>query len=264
MPKLIILQILSHIVSDFYLQTDKSCKNKAEKGFCSVSLYVHTLITFVLSWAFSLIYPYTFDFWWAAILIAVLHGLIDGLKSVFKRVPWAFFIDQLLHLVVIVSVCCLFDRAVCYKVPPQDCGDFCPILNWLSMPTLLWITAFLFCLRPANLFIKEIVSNARIAIPETGGADANSQEVSESKGAAVSHELPNAGRVIGDVERVLTLIFMIFGHFEAIGFLLAAKSLLRFKEEDSVKSEYVLVGTLLSFGMAIVAGALVLLVMRMI
>ncbi len=38
------------------------------------------------------------------------------------------------------------------------------------------------------------------------------------------------------------------------GFLLAAKSLLRFRETDTVKSEYVLVGTLLSFGIAILVG----------
>lgn len=73
----------------------------------------------------------------------------------------------------------------------------------------------------------------------------------------VAHSLPNAGHVIGNMERMLTLVFVMLGQYEAIGFLLAAKSLLRFKETDTVKSEYVLVGTLLSFGMAILLGVLV-------
>ena len=69
--------------------------------------------------------------------------------------------------------------------------------------------------------------------------------------------MPNAGRVIGNVERMLTLVFVMLGQYEAIGFLLAAKSLLRFRETDTVKSEYVLVGTLLSFGIAILIGVAV-------
>ncbi|RYE13805.1 MAG: DUF3307 domain-containing protein, partial [Sphingobacteriales bacterium] len=50
-------------------------------------------------------------------------------------------------------------------------------------------------------------------------------------------------------------------HFEAVGFLLAAKSIFRFgdlKEAHDIKlTEYVLIGTLLSFGMAIVTALLV-------
>ena len=56
---------------------------------------------------------------------------------------------------------------------------------------------------------------------------------------------------------MLTLVFVMLEQYEAIGFLLAAKSLLRFKETDTVKSEYVLVGTLLSFGIAILLGVVV-------
>lgn len=45
--------------------------------------------------------------------------------------------------------------------------------------------------------------------------------------------------------------------FEAIGFIVAAKSLLRFKETDTAKTEYVLAGTFLSFGIAIACGLMV-------
>jgi hypothetical protein len=171
-------------------------------------------------------------YWWAALSIAVLHLIIDGLKSVCKNVKGAFFIDQLLHLAVIVGAVLLYNN---------ECEVSFP--TWLpETKVLLWIVAFVFCLRPANFFIQNIFKEAKIMVPTNG--DGN-------------QSLPNAGHVIGNVERMLSLVFVMLGQYEAIGFLLAAKSLLRFRETDTVKSEYVLVGTLLSFGIAILVGVAV-------
>ena len=231
MCKLLILQPLAHLVSDFYLQTEKSCKSKADNAFKSGHLYIHALITFACAWLFSL----SVDYWWAALLIAALHLIIDGLKSVCKNVKGAFFYDQLLHLAVIVAVVALFNKGVISL----------PI--WLpETKVLLWIVAFAFCLRPANFIIQNIFKEAKITIPDNGK----------------EQSLPNAGRVIGNVERMLTLVFVMLGQYEAIGFLLAAKSLLRFRETDTVKSEYVLVGTLLSFGIAILSGVACVLILK--
>lgn len=232
MCKLLILQLLAHLVSDFYLQTEKSCKSKADNAFKSRHLYIHALITFGYAWLFSL----SVGFWWAALLIAVLHLVIDGLKSVCKNLKGAFFIDQLLHLAVIVAAVALFNNK----------GEI-SFAAWLPEPkVLLWIVAFVFCLRPANFIIQNIFKEAKITIPDSGK----------------EQSLPNAGRVIGNVERMLTLVFVMLGQYEAIGFLLAAKSLLRFRETDTVKSEYVLVGTLLSFCIAILSGVAVVLILK--
>lgn len=232
MCKLLILQLLAHLVSDFYLQTEKSCKSKADNAFKSRHLYIHALITFGCAWLFSL----SEGFWWAALLIAVLHLIIDGLKSVCKNLKGAFFIDQLLHLAVIVAVVITFNNIGEISLP-----------IWLpETKVLLWVWAFVFCLRPANFFIQNIFKEAKITIPDNGK----------------EQSLPNAGRVIGNVERMLTLVFVMLGQYEAIGFLLAAKSLLRFRETDTVKSEYVLVGTLLSFGIAILSGVAVVLILK--
>ena len=226
--KLLILQLLAHLVSDFYLQTETSCKNKADNAFKSRHLYYHALITFACAWLFSL----SLGYWWAALMISVLHLVIDGLKSVCKNVKGAFFFDQLLHLAVIVAAVVTFNNIGEISFP-----------TWLpETKVLLWIVAFVFCLRPANFFIQNIFKEARISVPTNG--DEN-------------QSLPNAGHVIGNVERMLTLVFVMLGQYEAIGFLLAAKSLLRFRETDTMKSEYVLVGTLLSFGMAILIGVAV-------
>ena len=47
---------------------------------------------------------------------------------------------------------------------------------------------------------------------------------------------------------------IVLGQFEAVGFLIAAKSILRFKDDNTIKSEYVLIGTMLSFEIAIALG----------
>ncbi len=57
------------------------------------------------------------------------------------------------------------------------------------------------------------------------------------------------------MERSLVLALILVNQYSAVGLIIAAKSILRFK--DNTKNEYVLVGTLLSFGIAIILGVLI-------
>ena len=70
-----------------------------------------------------------------------------------------------------------------------------------------------------------------------------------------SSGIPNAGRLIGQLERALILFLVIAGVPSGIGFLIAAKSILRFGEVKEPKNrkmaEYVLIGTLASFAFAV-------------
>ena len=73
-----------------------------------------------------------------------------------------------------------------------------------------------------------------------------------------SKGLPNAGKWIGYLERILILTFIFTNTIEGIGFLLAAKSVFRFGELNRAKdikiTEYVLIGTFASFTIAILIG----------
>jgi hypothetical protein len=63
------------------------------------------------------------------------------------------------------------------------------------------------------------------------------------------------GRTIGALERALTLTFVLLGEYAAIGWIIAAKSLARFKAlEDREFAEYFLIGTLASFLLAVAVG----------
>jgi hypothetical protein len=63
------------------------------------------------------------------------------------------------------------------------------------------------------------------------------------------------GRAIGSLERALALTLVLLGEYGAVGWIIAAKSLARFKAlEEREFAEYFLIGTLASFLLAVLAG----------
>lgn len=69
----------------------------------------------------------------------------------------------------------------------------------------------------------------------------------------------NRGRVIGNLERGVMLLTVVIGAYGSLGFLVAAKGLIRIKEleEDRDFAEYFLIGTLSSVLIALALGFLV-------
>ncbi len=59
------------------------------------------------------------------------------------------------------------------------------------------------------------------------------------------------GKIIGQLERSLIYLFVLVDQPQAVGFLIAAKSIFRFGElmrsENRMEAEYIIIGTLLSF-----------------
>jgi hypothetical protein len=71
------------------------------------------------------------------------------------------------------------------------------------------------------------------------------------------------GRAVGSLERALTLTLVLLGEYTAVGWIIAAKSLARFKQlEDREFVEYFLVGTLASFLLALLTGLGIRLLLR--
>lgn len=93
-------------------------------------------------------------------------------------------------------------------------------------------------MKPANIFIKGIFDWYKIEVPSSGKKKGN--------------DLNNAGALIGSVERIIILILILSDQYDAVGFVVAAKSLMRFKDSEGAKAEYVLVGTLLSLCVAMI------------
>jgi hypothetical protein len=223
--------IIAHLIGDFFLQPNAWVKDKERKKLKSVKLYLHVIIHVVLIFLIFL----NFGVWKTALSIGLLHFVIDALKAIFqtrKNARLLFFVDQVLHFISIVLIWHIF-----YK------GSLnISFLN--ETRTWMLISGALFLTMPTSIIMKVIIDKW---IPD------NQPDSPKS--------LQNAGKYIGILERVLIFLFILTNHFEAVGFLLAAKSIFRFgdlKEAHDLKlTEYVLIGTLLSFGIAIVTAMLI-------
>jgi hypothetical protein len=226
MLTLLILQFIAQVLADFTFQPQQWCEKK-DKKLCSKEHLYHIIIVFGLSWLCSM----QIVFWQAALAITAIHFLFDILKSILSRrkklVPFLFFVDQSLHLAAIAAVTCWFSIRWEIDFPVE-----------ITSHMALVVLSFLLCAKPANIIVREILKS--FEIPVSDPADTN--------------ELMNAGQLIGTLERILSLALILVDQFAAVGFIIAAKSLLRFRDTATARTEYLLIGTLMSFGIAILLG----------
>ncbi|MBF7090120.1 DUF3307 domain-containing protein [Flavobacterium sp. ALJ2] len=221
---------LAHILGDFIFQPNSWVADKEIKKQKSIFLYIHAALHGILTW----ILIGELSFGWYALLLAVTHGFIDFLKLHFQKtstkITW-FIGDQIAHFIVLIAIAFLYNHQ---KID----------LLWFNSQFWIVVTGFLFLTKPTSICIKNLIS---VWTPENNNRTDNS--------------LANAGNYIGTLERLFVFCFIITGHFEAIGFLLAAKSIFRFGDlkeaKDRKLTEYVLIGTLLSFGVALLTGLIV-------
>jgi hypothetical protein len=220
--------ILAHLLTDFVFQPGRWIESRNKKHFQSVYLYLHGLITAVVALLLIGIH-----YWWIALIILVTHILIDGWKSYRPIKTKYFLIDQCLHLIVIL---------VCWYFIFLNKEDLIAAWDIINTPkTLVGITAYVFVSFPAGILIGQLTKKWREQI-----ADAPA--------------LGNAGKWIGIIERIVILTLVFNHQYEAIGLLIAAKSLLRFSEANrpEIKTEYLLIGTLISITIAILTGLVAL------
>ena len=161
------------------MQCDDFCKAKNDKGFLSWQLYVHALIMAICTWLAN---P-TLLFVCPALIIGVSHLVIDGLKSYLKNWRYAFGIDQLLHIVLLVCVSYWYrGDASCFPISDPDMFRY-----------IVLATSVLFLLKPTNIIINQIFKAFKLQL----GVDGNTNE-----------SLVLAGHVIGGVERLIVFVFV--------------------------------------------------------
>ncbi|WP_026728992.1 DUF3307 domain-containing protein [Flavobacterium denitrificans] len=223
--------LLAHLLGDFIWQPNSWVADKEIKKHKSIYLYAHIILHGVLA-AILVGEIYFIPY---AILIAITHGIIDLIKLNFQKNKtkrtW-FVVDQIVHILILIAVVLLYENKNI-------------IYFWQNNEFWILLTGFLLATKPTSIFIKTIIS---IWSPE-------------SQNSHQDNSLANAGNYIGILERLLIICFILTSHFEAIGFLLAAKSIFRFGDlkeaKDRKLTEYVMIGTLISFGIAIVSGLII-------
>lgn len=228
--------LIAHLLADFLLQPGSWVKDKNERGIKSLKLFLHVLVVTAVSVVFTLDH---FS-WQIPVFIFLFHYLIDLAKIYLKpskinQLGW-FLADQFFHILAIFAVVAIVGEL------SSDWRE--PFAALISTPEfLIVLLAYLFIIWPSMIIINLATKRWQSQINHSVGPG-----------------LQNAGKWIGILERILVLTFVLTAQFQAIGFLIAAKSILRIsvKSEDSARllSEYVLIGTFISFTIAILIGLL--------
>ncbi len=229
----------SHFLADFLLQPDSWIKDRQRRKLRSRYFWLHISIVGISTYVLL----GEWKNWQVPLIITATHLLIDVIKILSKKDNMiGFLMDQSSHLLVIIIVWLWITDQWQWV---SQVGSF------LLQDEQVWIITLGYIINtvPLAVFIR-ILTNGW------------SEEIRKSEDDQKITALKDAGKWIGIIERILIFTFILWKEFQAIGFLLAAKSVFRFGDlkntKDRNKTEYILIGTLISFASSIVSGLLIL------
>lgn len=240
-PSVLLLLLAGHLLGDFGLQTRWMVAGKRRPAVLGAHVVVVTGVHL------ALLLPHLGPALGVACLaIGVAHAFIDGTKALWPfRRPGRlglFLLDQAAHLGVLL--------VVFWSV--RELGGPIPV----HLPPD-WLRAW----QIGAVLVAALAFNANGGAAIVSGVLASLSpelEASEDEGSG----LRGSGRLIGILERTITLVLIVLGQWAAIVLLLAAKSIARFEElKDRRFAEYYLVGTLTSILVAILVGLVLLILL---
>ncbi len=219
--------LLAHLLGDFVLQPDSWVLSKVKYKAKSPYLYLHVLLHGLL----LLMFLADFQLSIFIGLIVLSHYFIDLTKLWLHgklNERKLFFLDQLFHLLVLVGITAWISGEKIAFTESQ-------------ITTLIYLATALICLTfVAARVIRIIMTSWKVTEDNMG------------------ESLQNAGMYIGILERLFVFCFIVLNQWSALGFLIAAKSIFRFSDlsraKDRKLTEYILIGTLVSFGLAVLIG----------
>lgn len=233
------LLMLGHALGDFAFQSSAMVEGKAARR---PEAFAKHILVIALMQAVTLlpVFPSMTNVM-LVLGIALSHLLIDIVKTVISalvRRPFTWFLaDQLAHVLVLFVVVRWVALSPC-TLPRQDLG-------WVFGGAVLTAT-LVFNVVGGSVIVSILLGDLRRDDPAGGGEAAGTESTDISRGA---------GHWIGVLERLIVMAAVWQGEWAAVGLVLTAKSIARFKElEDRAFSEIYLVGTMTSVLVAIASG----------
>ena len=222
--------LAAHLVADFPLQPAALIRRKRNVFVLLAHAAIVALVSILLLGAAP---PGLL-----AILV-VSHVAMDALKTYgLPDTLWAFLLDQAVHLAVIAGLAVLYADAFA--------------AGWWGGLPLIWQLVYLSGLTLLSGIIAALPAGAILIRKATAGFVTDIREPIDG--------LPDGGFYIGCLERALVMLLIFTGQPSGVGFLIAAKSILRFgdvKEPAQRKmTEYIIIGTFMSFGWGLLIAAL--------
>lgn len=230
--KILIPLIASHFLGDFILQTDEDVKRKNK----SLTFVKHIFIITTLSYlALGL-----FNNYLIIVFILITHAVIDLIKVKVKTDNlWIFLIDQSAHILILIII----SLNVHFFVS-ENAEIFWEIyFGKYYFLVLVLFTSFVIVTKFCGIVIGYIIKPLQSKIFEVKSEEQNNSNI------------PQTGKLIGYLERFIILVSVLMNVQAIIGFLITAKSILRYaeikSENDKLFVEYILIGTLFSFALGI-------------
>lgn len=275
---LLLSLILVHLIADFFLQTDEMANKK--RKYLLRHIFHHFILNTMLLTAFWLLMYQSGSFIQKVLfplaLIIVAHFLIDLLKIKLtasllvsdrknRKLLYVFLMDQLLHLLVLVLAGSVFFHIDAIGVLNELYSKHNAHLNLVNSLLFIGIIAILATnvsghilnLLLGSLPNQLLTFEGRYAYKNEWTINQkNEKGISEEYFYSVfnKHDL-SRGKLIGYIERLLVILLTYYNAFPAIGFIVAAKSIARFKQmDDRDWAEYFLLGTLSSMFLGIALG----------
>jgi hypothetical protein len=228
--------LVAHLVADFPLQPDWMIRRKRHPAV----LGLHALIVIGTA-ALAL------GGWPTTVLLILVgtHLAMDAIKVyLLKDSLSSFTLDQVVHLAVILALAFTFPRTVAQGW-------------WAALPGNV-AAAYLIGLCLLGGTIASLMVGAIVIRKAT--APFTRQLSGDIAG------LESGGTYIGWLERALVMLLILIGQPAGVGFLITAKSILRFGDvRDSSQrklTEYIIIGTFMSFGWGLLVAVLTQLAMR--
>ncbi len=219
MDKYLAVLISAHFIADFLLQPDGLVQLKKRPPYLFFHGAVHALTAYLAlqNWLA----------WQVPLIVFLVHISIDYIKQAKTggdESAKVFLIDQAAHIASLIILVLILQN---FSLNLDFAGQGYEVIITIAAFSVVVIGSGFY----VGKFMKEIIENNNLSL----------------KG------LENGGKLIGQLERLLILVLIYINQPVGIGFLVAAKSILRFEEsKDHQVAEYVIIGTLLSFTLAIV------------
>lgn len=277
----VLLLILAHFIADFWLQTDLMVKDKL-KNLTKHSLHhlLTTAIALAIIWVGLFEYSTIIEhFILPLVFIVISHifidlckiKLIDSMKATktnHLRTLGYFLLDQLLHIIIILITCAIcfgidrYDMAAIFTemkdLHPIHVGVFLMTIFILATSVSGHIVKHIVGSLPSELANYEgelILRNERVDVKESIQPKLENTFTEEYRYFTYSTPPRSRGKLIGYIERLLVIILTVIGAYPSIAFIIAAKSIARFKQlDDRNWAEYFLLGTLSSIFLGLVLG----------
>jgi hypothetical protein len=218
----------AHLLGDFVFQTEWMVTRKRRPRVLALHVSIVAAASYLLLG--------TFD-WRILLAIFTTHFAIDAVKvHYFPDSLAPLLVDQFLHLAVLLGLACwLPDAANAGWWIAGLKSD----LSRCYFASLSFVSGLILCVPAGGILIARCTRRFTDEIRETDIAG-----------------LTKGGQYIGWLERFLAMLLLLMNQPTGIGFLIAAKSILRFGEirEPSQRkvAEYIIIGTFFSFGWALV------------